>query len=427
MATPQRLQTINLTLCAAPSDHVAFSPFPLLPTELRLRIWDFSITKHRLLEIGVAAPDTELGPGGVASGLQLYSTTNALGKVISGRNYAATVQNGLHLHTKLLRVSRESREVALRFYRLHIPCYVRTSRSSPLLEEEPRGQQTTLYLNPEFDFVHLRVHGLVEHTALDFGSFVHDLKAHDPRGVGLVNLALDTNGISFLHESLVGSYARVQAELAVPCRASLVDTLSQLRNVVWMADSHYGRAIMGPLQDFGDAGVRFNHSMPVKPATSAFDLWSRDPRPAAQVGPDLRYVLTAGRDPRQMHVQWTEVLQRWSIVPRHGPITERVLFAHEPPPYEPPIYNVGTADGFLAEEEESWIQGQHHRQFWVRKWAGRLPVESPEELERAARPAIGFWLFPVEALGGLEGDITGSKKIFDMTGYWPELALARLF
>ncbi|KAK3362499.1 hypothetical protein B0T25DRAFT_7734 [Lasiosphaeria hispida] len=422
MATPQRLQTINLKSCAARGDHVSFGQFPLLPTELRLRIWKFSIIKHRLVEIEVEAPESDLGSGHATPAPPLYSSTNALNKVISGRNYTATVQNGLHLHTKLLRVNRESREVALKFYRLHIPCRMRTSRSSSL-RIGPKGQQATLYLNPEFDFVHLRHRGPVEHTTLDF---MHDLKAYDPRGVGLVNLALDMNGMPFLHESLVGSYSRLRAELAAPCRASLVDTLSQLRNIIWMADSHFGRAIMGPLQDFRDAGVRFNHSMPVRSSTSSFDLLTRDPRPAAQVEPDLRYVLTACRDPRQMHVQWTELLEKWSVLPRHQ-INERVLFAYELPDYEAPIYDVDTADKFLAEEERSWIQGQTRRQFWVKKWAGRLPVESPEELEKASRPAIGFWLFPIKALGSLEGDIYSSKKMFDMTGHWPELALARLF
>ena len=61
------------------------------------------------------------------------------------------------------------------------------------------------------------------------------------------------------------------------------------------------------------------------------------------------------------------------------------------------------------------------------KHIGKVPVEGPEELAEVVRPAIRIWLFPVEAFGDLEGDLSGMMMVFDMTGYWPELALSSLF
>ena len=58
-----------------------------------------------------------------------------------------------------------------------------------------------------------------------------------------------------------------------------------------------------------------------------------------------------------------------------------------------------------------------------------------EDLEKAVRPAFGFWLFPLESLGSLTEEGVSeseefahkSKQLRDMTGYWPELALSNVF
>src|SRR6185437_5313429 len=108
MASLQHLRIINTSYCLG--EEVLFTPFSRLPAELRLCIWEISIERHRFLQIEVEPP-SESGH------VPPFSTTNALNKLISGRNYTATVQ-GLQLHRKLLRVNRESRQVALGFYRV---------------------------------------------------------------------------------------------------------------------------------------------------------------------------------------------------------------------------------------------------------------------------------------------------------------------
>jgi len=402
MASMKHLQVINLSHNGGGSGgsgkDILFRFFPALTTELRLRIWQSSIEQHRLLEVEV---DRRWSTGDAPT----YSTTNAHDKLVRGRNYTATVQ-GCHLHSKLLRVNSESRQVALSFYRVHIPCYFRTGKFKDGTE---RTIKSTLYFNPEYDFMFLNAKHPPEHTFVDF---LHDLREYDPKHIGLLNLALDTNSMSLLH-----SLTNISEATA---RAAFVDTLRQLQEIFWVAQSISGRAILGPLENFQGAGVRFNHSMPVKASTPTFKL-GQDPR---AIGPDLKYVLTACSDPRQMRVQWRQLLAKWQIQ-QAVPTKERVLFTYEVP-YEQQICNIKTANEFLIGEETQWLRTQQKWHRVVMKHAGKVPVEGPEELANVVRPAIGFWLFPVEALGDLEGDLSGMKKVFDMTGYWPELALSSL-
>jgi hypothetical protein len=130
-----------------------------------------------------------------------------------------------------------------------------------------------LYFNPEYDFIHLITCGPAKHAFVDF---LHDLKAYNPRDVGLLNLALDVNGMAAGLNSLTEVFEG-------PAMASFSSSLSQLQEIIWVAQSHSGRRIMGPREDFEGVGVRFNHSMPIKAITPSFDLLSRDPRPNIQV------------------------------------------------------------------------------------------------------------------------------------------------
>jgi len=407
------LETINQSYGNGAED-VVFDRFPMLITELRLLIWQYSLQQPRLLEAIV-----KLGHGEDAADSRdaspLYSTTNALNKLVSGRNYTFTVQ-GFPLYSKLLRINRESREAALKFYRLHMPCDFQ--RSDAYRE---RTVMTTLYFNPEYDFIHLRHDGPWSHPFIV--DFLHDFKAHDPRGVGLINLALGINGMRRLH-SLVGI-----SESPAPVKTTLVNFLSHLQEVIWIAHSGTGRTIIEMWNGaFRDVGFQFNHSMPVMGITPGFTRFRRDPRP---IGPELKFVLTARSDPRQMRVLWRDLLEKFEIC-QARPIKERVLFACKVAPHEGLVHNIQTADDFLGREEDSWLRGQetlhYHR---VKRYTGKEPpIESPEELAKAVRPAIGFWLFPVEGLGDLEGlhlsGMASGKRVFDMSDHWPELALSAL-
>lgn len=419
MPPPQHLQIINPAILRA-NDDSCFGLFPKLSAELRLHIWRYSlIEKQRLLQIQVAhpIPDDDL-VSEPAQDVAPYSIKNALNKLISNKNYNATVE-GHHLFSKLLRVNREARQAALEFYRVHIPCNIRSTNM--YLKPTP----SILYINPEHDFIHLTGDSGGSGDTKSFVDFIHDLKAYDPKNTGLLNLALEANEVTTL-------YHQLPTIPEPPAKAAFVDCLSHLREIIWVAHSRAGRAILGAVDGFpARVGARFNHSMPIIPASPSFRLLARDPRP---VGPELRYVLTGCSDPRRMRRTWRALLARWEIeydgttttTTRTTPPRERVLFAYDPPTHERVICDRVSAEMFLRDEEESWLrlQAGHYRRA-VLKCAGKVPVESPEELEKAVRPAIGFWLFPVEALGPLDDDDLGGMKLaFDMADFWPELALA---
>ena len=405
MSPPQHLQIINPAYCAAKD--AWFPQFPKLPPELRARIWELSAPKcHRLVEVEIESPsDSETPPP------HSYTRTNSLNRVISGRQHSMIVRSS-PLYSKLLRVNSESRQETLRFYRVHIPCDLQSSHQT-----HKRATQTVLFLNPEYDFIHPEWSGSASQAFIDL---VHDIKANDPYHIGLINLAMGTNDMTHLLD--------LAQDIKPRSQETLVDCLWKLRDIIWMVDSTTGRAIMGPMDgfhtimDFDGVGVRFNHAMPVKPTTPSFDLLGRDPR---AVGPELKFVATAACDPRQIRVKWQELLAKYQI--RHTrPVRERVLFAYCSPPSLPQVCDVKTADAFFQNEQEHWLRIQQRWHWVVKRHAGKVPIESLEELEKATRPAVGFWLFPAEALGELQGDISGMKKVFDLTGHWPQLALSLL-
>lgn len=405
MSPPQCLQIINPAYCAAKD--AWFPQFPKLSPELRARIWELSAPKrHRLLEVEIESPsDYETPPP------HSYTRTNSLNSVISGRRHSIIVRSS-PLYSKLLRVNSESRQETLRFYRVHIPCDLQSSHQT-----HKRATQAVLFLNPEYDFIHPEWSQSASQAFIDL---VHDIKAYDPYHIGLLNLAMDINDMTHLLELTQNIKPRSQE--------TLVDCLWKLRDIIWMVDSATGRAILGPINDFhafldmNGVGVKFNHAMPVKSTTPSFDLLERDPR---AVGPELKFVATAASDPRQMRINWQKLLCKHQI--RHTrPVRERVLFAYGPPPWQARVCNIEAANAFLQDEQERWLGTQQKWYRVVKRHAGKVPIESPEELAKATRPAVGFWLFPVEAFGDLQGDVSGMKKVFDLTGHWPQLALSLL-
>ena len=93
--------------------------------------------------------------------------------------------------------------------------------------------------------------------------------------------------------------------------------------------------------------------------------------------------------------------------------------------------------------EEAWKTDEHNLDGIVyrymkkhRRWpAGGALFEDAlkEDLGKAVRPAFGFWVFPVEALGPLDsghpdgrGFAPRKSRMLDLREYWPELWLANL-
>ena len=150
-----------------------FPQFTRLPTEIAFAVWQHALEQHRLICITIANKDPR-SPPPWARPQQLYSQENEQGRTISGRNYKLLVTTAHRLHP-VLQASRESRQAALQFYRVHIP-----------YDLEAYGGRRRLYINPEFDILILKTKGVRELLA----DFVHDVKAYDPREAGVLNMGM---------------------------------------------------------------------------------------------------------------------------------------------------------------------------------------------------------------------------------------------
>ena len=114
----------------------------------------------------------------------------------------------------------------------------------------------------------------------------------------------------------------------------------------------------------------------------------RDPR---QIGPELSFVQMSSTDPRRRHLEWRDLLARCGIR-RAEPARERVLLAFRSTVES--ISSIAEADEFLEREEEGWLSFQNkgsHLYPLIKMFEKKEPpIESPEELAKAVRPAIGF-------------------------------------
>lgn len=116
----------------------SWAHFPRLPTELRLRIWQLVLQRHRMIYLTIHAPR-----GYVQS--RCYVDRNHLRRIVSGRDYTLSIPGQGHapMLSPLLRVNRDARQAALDFYHIQLPF-------------PRRGAEHVLYLNAKYDVVLVR-------------------------------------------------------------------------------------------------------------------------------------------------------------------------------------------------------------------------------------------------------------------------------
>src|SRR5947207_4121001 len=145
---------LQIFICdrASHEEESNFLLFPLLPKELRLKIWRHTLQRQRIIQLRLQAR------------VQQTATQAAeiTGSAIKNKHYCAVV-DGCQVLSKLLRVTSESREEALKFYRVHLPCRFTGG---------PTGEGTTcpgtLHFNPEYDFLRIIPGYPVKDTLVDF-------------------------------------------------------------------------------------------------------------------------------------------------------------------------------------------------------------------------------------------------------------------
>ncbi|KAK3327018.1 hypothetical protein B0T19DRAFT_420609 [Cercophora scortea] len=410
----------------------SFPTFPNLPPELRLRVWELSLShpriirvrlRNRLLMDGLLArqppyplpsssdsPDdshqlSTSSPSSASSAPpELDPPTRPPSR--ASERYGAVV-DGYQTLSKLFRVSREARSAAQSFYRVHLPCWL--IRGATLRHSSSETMHPgTLYFNPDHDFLH------ITNDTGQVADFLHDLRTvHDPRGVGLLNLAVDGNGLTGPGGlcGIASSLATLPPEL----RDSFVATLTQLREVFFLQIQHTGRHVLGYRSGAPTADNLLNLSFPILPVGPSFNRLPRDPRAAA--AHDLAQVFI-NLDPREMLHAWRrlfhDIFGSGVVAP---PQTEyRVLLAFAPP-QSCAVYDRRDAEEWLRREEQMWLT---ETMGWAENGMGR-----------GEETAFGFWLFPVEAFGELPKAVGDSlrrepPRVLDLRGSPPELGVVSL-
>lgn len=402
MGSQSGVKILNVELMG-PSEQRVFHLFPDLPKELRLQIWEAAIPRERMIQISIALHEGRRYE--LAAAEPRYLERNALRKPISGERYRAVVE-GEQLHSKFLRVNSEARKAALRFYRVHLPVYL----SGPNYTE-----RATLFFNPEHDFLHIRANAPVKETLIDF---FWDLKAYDPKDVGLLKLATDIKG--FCANDL--QYLRPSDLFLIRQRAALVETLSQLKEV-WFINLHspwWKRK--QPEQSTVAPQRRLSGAYPVAGGLPTLERIGADPRSGLEQA--LGRVYMGNIDPREIIFRWRRLLRMWQIDHAEGQIEYQVLFATTPERTRHTwgIKELDQATKFLTEEEE-----HEPGILEVTTTQGRIPEQTC-----CCMAAVGFWMFPVESLGQIgQGERLAEMdfypyRVLDMREHWPELVVSKL-
>ena len=425
MTFQPHLQPINFGPSTPLDDASTFPLFTTLPSELRIKIWQYAVRRPRLIHLylnnqrGKSAFSANENPDSVANN-ELYFT----------------IVNGTHLYSKYMRINQESRKEALKFHRVHLPCRFTTDGNTfPERGGGAEGAKNhgTLHFNPEWDILHINAEWPAQDILIPF---LHRLKTlHDPRHVGLVNLALTgLSGCDILN---------VQPS-AIPSqiRSGFAETLAQLQEVWFVSTPVVGRQIAGPLgkYEMGTTEAMYNRSLPIATTLPTFERFPQDPR---SISKDLEN--TPGLDyKREVMQYWLQLLKKWQIPAQNNKIKYKFLLSFNPEHLRSgcsikQISSQSSAKTWLQEQEDHWNGRGYPDTSQSKFMQAQYPIgaQDPnyvdEDLGNAVRPAFGFWLFPLEALGriGEDGLLVeetrpSNEKLRDMTGHWPELGLSVL-
>ncbi|KAF5687753.1 hypothetical protein FCIRC_2192 [Fusarium circinatum] len=222
-----------------PNSDAIFHLFPRLPTELRIMIWEQSLTCERYIKVELCIIDEKTGK-------------MRRGGVIPGKVRRLTGPYRIIFHhppkpSALYSTSIESRASAKRFYRIVLPCFY--FMESPTIKDllhlseqnSERNQQGivlghappdgpsyspfiyltksealipgTLCFNPELDTVEIKGWPLL-------ANFAHDAWSHDPRFVIFLGMPVQKNScakVSFVNTEAHTNPANRQCLLQYGC------------------------------------------------------------------------------------------------------------------------------------------------------------------------------------------------------------------
>ena len=290
---------INATV-SAQNNGKDFRVFSLLPKELRMKIWRHAMQQQRFLKVRIK--DRE------------HCDPDLADVTSTGERYYAYV-DGHQVLSKYLRVNRESREETLRFYRVHLPCRLYTRHTKTGNDIASPGK---IYINPEYDYLFISPEWSVKNSLFDF--LYHLKNTYDPLGVGLLNIAVDTNSLN-----ANDLYLMQPSDIDTGAFKATQSILTHLREVWFVSTPRAGRQVMGYMSGLPTGDTFWNRSLPIMARPSSFERLERDPRDIAD---DLKRVHVGLSDPRQMYMRWLDFLDKWGgSAPQ---INYRFLLAFEP-------------------------------------------------------------------------------------------------
>ncbi|KAI1355544.1 hypothetical protein F5Y01DRAFT_326070 [Xylaria sp. FL0043] len=386
------LQLPIFTMCDAAErpPELIFPLFRKFPPELRREIWLWALQQHsqRIIKLRVRARSPR------------DASTPSVGKTQPSAHrdarYDAIVESRQRL-SELFFVDRDSRDAALSHYRVQIPCWFTshsTNNSSP-------WRPGTLYFSPERDFLWIR-NGM-DHVA----DFLHNLRTvHDPRQVGLLNLVVDTNAST--------GFRNIDPNLLDPSvQKSYKETLCQLREVFLVKEYFASRHVIGR-DGVIHWDYRLSRAFPVSTAVPEFRIVGPDPRPIDQHLGDIFF----WGDPCSTADFFSHYVHSYLKGEQDMPRTRfRVLLTFDS---GNKIHSYQDAEEWLRKEEDKWMI-ETALPVPVRvigEGSGISPVSS----------AFGFWLFSLDAFGGLRQSQDQRRESFRpryicLREHWPELAL----
>lgn len=393
MAAP-RNSTIFSPVDVSLASTASFHSFGSLPPELRIKIWRLSLHRQRIIKIC-------LQPRFLTTALAEQQGTSRPA-THEHETYGAVVE-GFRVISKLFHVNRESRAAALDFYRVHVSCWLNEGRT-----KSDKLIPGYLYLNPEHDFLWI--------THIQGGSvaqFWHDLKVlYDPRGVGLLNILMETNELMTEHRPGAIDVSALDPVI----RKSFIEILTQLRQVWFPKFQPSGRHVFGLRVAAPTNENLVNLSIPLVTRALHFDEPRREPRPIGlQLGKVLLY-----SDPRENIQEWRRFVTK-SIGTRESRTEYHVLLSCEPSSAHK-ISDRLEGEAWLEREKEIWVADA--------QWDGDRG-QPLRDAEATTQTAFGFWLFSATAFGKLPDDPNEEFEVqrhqwMDFREHWPDLALTDL-
>ncbi|KAK3306715.1 uncharacterized protein B0T15DRAFT_492244 [Chaetomium strumarium] len=464
------------------TDAATWAPFSRLPIELRLHIWLLGLQQHRMIELDIHSPANENATTypGDASQSRYYTRRNSLGNIVSGRGYALRLSGGtshypVSLVSPLLSVNHEARRAALSFYHVRLPF------PGPHMTKEGR----ILYLNAEYDVICVGprqpdffpddYEGYYPRVATVLVDFLHDVKAHDPKGQGVAHLALRSDYLLdlFGREAVPLSPAILHPTAA----ASFTDMLRRtLRSVLCVVGFRHQTRGLG---EFPTANWRYHFAQTFPLCrrgnpTGTFRWLATDPRPGVEL--DLRQLpLNAYDEPHCISQRWQELKAAFSLTNGQGAPqagknkdnnnntnnSNRDSNSNDGPrlyicPTQKWPSSLAPQDFIRPGEEGSRQELARHLRFEEQCWLRELKTftdmflqggttttthvppkkhdmmmmfdddladaETLETMERVPVTAVGMWVFPVEVFDGRQPTVP-QRNCWDVSGVRPGLFL----